>query len=272
MNAGLNSRDAVCSSAFIDADTMIEPDALLRMVSPSFESDDVVAAAARSGSSTAPRSAAGAWYARGRRQADSSGIQAVEYCVPFSSDASDGTRLGGNLIISGAFGLFRREAVIAVGGYLHDTVGEDMELIVRLRRRAVRDGSEPERRCSCRTPWRGPRCLRRLRVLARQRDRWHRGLADMLWRHRRLFLNPRYRAMGMLAYPYFFFVELLAPVIEAFGLLALPAALLLDAVNWQFALLLLILAYGYGMLLTTCSLLLEELSSAPYAASATACG
>ena len=91
------------------------------------------------------------------------------------------------------------------------------------------------------------------RVLGRQRDRWHRGLADTLWRHRRLLLNPRYGPLGLVSYPYFLFIELLAPLVEVFGVLALPAALALHAVNWQFALLLFLVAYCYGLWLTSCS-------------------
>ena len=86
-----------------------------------------------------------------------------------------------------------------------------------------------------------------------------------MYRHRRVLLNPRYGSLGLLAFPYFFFVELLAPLIEAFGLLALPAALILHAVNWEFALLLFIVAYGYGLVLTLSSLMLEEVTESPYA-------
>ncbi|HKG19916.1 MAG TPA: glycosyltransferase, partial [Candidatus Limnocylindrales bacterium] len=262
MNAGLNASGAelVC---FIDADTLIEPDALLRLVQPYIESEDVAACGGtiRIANGSVVRSGRVAERRAPRKFLP--GVQAIEYVRAFLFGRLGWNALGGNLIISGAFGLFRRDTVAAVGGLLHETVGEDMELIVRLRRHAVETGS-PGKVLFVPDPVAWTEAPERLRDLGRQRDRWHRGLADTLWRHRRLFLNPRYRSLGLLAYPYFFFVELLAPLVEAFGLLALPAALLLDAVNWEFAVLLLILAYGYGMLLTTCSLLLEELSSVPY--------
>jgi cellulose synthase/poly-beta-1,6-N-acetylglucosamine synthase-like glycosyltransferase len=262
MNAGLNAASAelVC---FIDADTLIEPDALLKLVQPYIESDDVAACGGtiRVANGSVVRS--GRVVERHAPPRFLAGVQAVEYVRAFLFGRLGWNSLGGNLIISGAFGLFRRDTVAAAGGLLHETVGEDMELIVRLRRHAVEAGG-PGKVLFVPDPVAWTEVPESLRDLGRQRDRWHRGLADSLWRHRRLFFHPRYRSLGLLAYPYFFFVELLAPLVEAFGLLALPAALLLDAVNWEFAVLLLILAYGYGLLLTTCSLLLEELSSVPY--------
>jgi cellulose synthase/poly-beta-1,6-N-acetylglucosamine synthase-like glycosyltransferase len=104
-----------------------------------------------------------------------------------------------------------------------------------------------------------------VRVLGRQRDRWHRGLADTLWRHRRLCFNPRYGALGIVVYTPFLLIELFAPLVEAFGLLALPVALWLGAVNVEFAILLLLLAYGYGTMLTIFSMVLEELAGDPFA-------
>lgn len=93
------------------------------------------------------------------------------------------------------------------------------------------------------------------RVLSRQHDRWHRGLADVLWRHRVLLFNPRCGAMGLVAYPYFVCVELLAPVIEMLGLVL---GLLVGALNGSFAALFFLVAYGLGILLSASSLLLEE--------------
>jgi hypothetical protein len=99
-----------------------------------------------------------------------------------------------------------------------------------------------------------------LRVLSRQRERWHCGLSDTLWRHRRVLLNPRYGAMGLVGYPYFFFVEFLAPMVEAMGLVGVVAGLLLGALNVPFALLFFLGAYGYHLVLTACILLFEEVS------------
>src|SRR5439155_1598877 len=83
-------------------------------------------------------------------------------------------------------------------------------------------------------------------VLGRQRDRWHRGLADVLWRHRRMMFNPRYGVTGLFVFPYYAFVELLAPVIEAVGLVSLVLGLILGVIDWNFALLFYLTAYGLG--------------------------
>jgi cellulose synthase/poly-beta-1,6-N-acetylglucosamine synthase-like glycosyltransferase len=262
MNAGLNaaSGELVC---YIDADTLIEPDALLRLVQPYIERDDVIACGGtiRIGNGSVVRG--GRVTERRAPRRFIPGVQVIEYVRAFLFGRLGWNSLGGNLVISGAFGLFRRDAVAAVGGLLHETVGEDMELIVRLRRRAAETGG-PGHVVFVPDPVAWTEVPERLRDLARQRDRWQRGLSDTMWRHRRVFFNPRYRALGLIAYPYFLLVELLAPLVEAFGLLALPVALLLDAVNVEFALMLLLLAYGYGMLLTICSMLLEELSGLAY--------
>jgi len=98
------------------------------------------------------------------------------------------------------------------------------------------------------------------RVLGRQRDRWQRGLTDVLWRHRGLFFNPRYGRMGMIVYPYFVLNELLAPVVEAVGFLGVVLGLLLNALNWPFAILFFLTAYGLGAVLTLTALVLEEMN------------
>ncbi|MEW6153449.1 MAG: glycosyltransferase [Actinomycetota bacterium] len=258
LNAGLNIATGrlICA---IDADTLIEPDALQRMVRPFVSSDDVVAAGGtiRVANGSTVRGGRVSLVRAPRRGLG--GFQVVEYLRAFLFGRLGWNRLGGNLIISGAFGLFEREAVVAVGGYAHDTVGEDMELVVRLRRRSYEVGDR-RRVAFIPDPVAWTEAPETLRVLGRQRDRWHRGLADSLWRNRRVFLNPRYRALGLVVYPYFVIVELLAPVIELVGLLGLGLGLWMGAVDWSFAVLFFLVAYGYGICLTAATLVLEEVS------------
>jgi cellulose synthase/poly-beta-1,6-N-acetylglucosamine synthase-like glycosyltransferase len=99
-----------------------------------------------------------------------------------------------------------------------------------------------------------------LKVLGRQRDRWHRGLADVLWRHRRMLFNPRYGVTGLLVLPYYMFVELFAPVLEAVGLLSLAVGLIFGVVDWRFAGLFYLTAYGLGTAMTAFTLVLEDMS------------
>jgi cellulose synthase/poly-beta-1,6-N-acetylglucosamine synthase-like glycosyltransferase len=256
LNAGLlvASGELVCA---IDADTIVEPDALQRMIRPFLLDEDVAAAGATLRVVNGCEVTAGRVTRQRAPRRFLPGVQAVEYLRAFLAGRVGWNRLGGNLIISGAFGLFRREPMIAAGGYRHDTVGEDMELVVRMRRLAHERGA-PERIVFVPDPVAWTAVPRRLRVLARQRDRWHRGLADVVGRHRRVVFNPRYGAMGLVVAPYFVFVELLAPVVELIGLAALVAGLALGAVNVPFAVGFLIVAYGLGLLLTTLTIALEE--------------
>ncbi|MFL5844694.1 MAG: glycosyltransferase family 2 protein [Solirubrobacteraceae bacterium] len=256
LNAGLNiaSGDLVCA---IDADTIIEREALQRMVRPFLTRDDVVAAGGTI------RAANGAVVRHGRvaearaPRAFVPGVQAVEYLRAFLTGRLGWNRLGGNLIISGAFGLFRREETLAVGGYEHRSIGEDMELVVRLRRRAYEQGG-PGRVEFVPDPVAWTEVPSSLRVLGRQRDRWHRGLADVLWRHRDIIGRRRYGSLGLVAAPYFLCVELAAPVVEAVGLLGLVAGIATGAVNWPFAVLFFGVAYVLGLAMTMLTLLLDE--------------
>jgi len=258
LNAGLNvaTGQLVCA---VDADTVIEPDALQRMVRPFLTSDDVVAAGGtvRIINGSEVRNGRVTTLRMPRRAL--AGFQVVEYLRAFLFGRLGWNRLGGNLIISGAFGLFDRRAAADAGGYAHDTVGEDMELVVRLRRRSYEAG-DPKRISFIPDPVAWTEVPESLRVLGRQRDRWHRGLADVLRRHKKVFFNPRYRAMGLFVYPYFVIVELLAPVVEVLGILGLIVGVMLGAVDPSFAALFFLVAYGLGIVLASFTLMLEELS------------
>jgi cellulose synthase/poly-beta-1,6-N-acetylglucosamine synthase-like glycosyltransferase len=262
LNAGLNvaTGELVCA---IDADTIIEPDALLRMVRPFLHRDDVVAAGGTIRAANGSRVAGGRVVVEGAPASALPALQAVEYLRAFLTGRLGWNRLGGNLIISGAFGLFRRRSLLAVGGYARDTVGEDMELVVRLRRRAYEQGL-PGRVEFIPDPVAWTEVPAQVRVLGRQRDRWHRGLADVLWRHRHVLGRPRYGTLGLVAFPYFVFVELLAPVIEALGLLGLVLGLAIGAVDWSFAVLFFALAYGIGIVMSVLTIALEEWSYRAY--------
>lgn len=261
-NAGLNlaTGDLVCVA---DVDTIIDADALQRLARP-FLSDATVLATGGT-----IRIANGCTIEGGRvvdpRVSENpvAGTQVVDYCRAFLFGRLGWNRLGGNLIVSGAFGLFRRDDVVAAGGYAHDTVGEDMELVLRLRRRAYED----ERRHTIvfvpdAVAW--TEAPESLRVLGGQRDRWHRGLTDVLWRHRRLFMNPRYGVVGLICVPFFFFIELLAPVVEMLGWIALVLSVAVGLFDPPTAGLVFLAAYGAGVVLSCYALLLDELSLGRY--------
>jgi cellulose synthase/poly-beta-1,6-N-acetylglucosamine synthase-like glycosyltransferase len=262
LNAGLNvaSGSLVCA---MDADTLIEPDALLRMVRPFLLREDVVAAGGTIRVANGCTVRAGRVVRARVPRRPLAGMQAVEYIRAFMFGRLGWNRLGGNLIISGAFGLFRRDAVLAAGGYLHGTVGEDMELVARLRRRGHEEGG-PHRVEFIPDPVAWTEVPETLGVLRRQRNRWHRGLADVLWRYRGVALRPRYGAFGLLAHPTFVVVELLSPLVQAVAPLALAAGLATGAVDWGFAALFALVVIGHGLIVSCLALLLDELNQSPY--------
>ena len=262
LNAGLNlaTGKLVCA---IDADSLIEADALQRMVRPFLASDQVVAAGGTVRVANASVVKGGRVVEPHAPRRPLPGFQVVEYLRAFRFGRLGWNNLGDNLIISGAFGLFSRQAMIDIGGYERATVAEDFEIVVRLRRHAY-DQKTPHRVIFTPDPIAWTEVPESLRVLARQRDRWHRGLAEVLWRHRRLLFNPAYGTMAMVPFPYFVFLELLAPVLEALGLAALTLALIVGAVDARFAVLFFLCAYGYGLILGVFALLLDEMSYRRY--------
>jgi cellulose synthase/poly-beta-1,6-N-acetylglucosamine synthase-like glycosyltransferase len=223
LNCGLNvaGGELVCA---IDADTLVAHDALQHLVAPFMEDSAIVATGGtvRLVNGAAVR---GGQVVKARvPRHPLAGAQAVEYVRAFLVGRLGWNLLGGNLLISGAFGVFRRSSLLTIGGYEHASVGEDLELVVRLRRRAYEAGV-PAKVVFSPDPVAWTEAPESLRTLARQRNRWFRGLCDVLLRHRRMILNPRYGTAGMIAMPYFLVVEGLAPVLEATGLLLLGAGL-----------------------------------------------
>jgi cellulose synthase/poly-beta-1,6-N-acetylglucosamine synthase-like glycosyltransferase len=259
LNTGINvaSHPLVC---MVDADSILDPQALLSVAKP-FADDPLrvvaaggvvrvangcVAVAGRIVDVRMPR----AWLPR---------IQVVEYLRAFLLGRTGWSRLGGLLIISGAFGLFRRDVLVDVGGLDHSCIGEDAELIVRLHRH-LRARRRDYRVVFVAEPVSWSEAPSSLRVLARQRRRWHRGIAEILAKHRDMIGNPRYGRIGLVALPYYVLFELFAPVIELAGLILVPLGLVLGAVDPAFAAWFMAVAYGYGLLINLIALTVEEYS------------
>ncbi len=257
LNAGICAANYpfVCC---IDADIVLDEDALLRVARPMIESSHVVAVGGivrvangcevESGRVVKIRTPRNIW----------ANFQIVEYLRAFLAGRTGWSVLNAMLIISGAFGMFRRQDFIEAGGYAHDTVGEDMEVVTRMHRN-LKEKGEPYRISFVPDPVAWTEVPATLRVLRRQRDRWHRGLMDTLFRHRKMLLNPRYGTVGLLAMPYFFLFEFLGPVIEILGYVAVPLSLWLGYLDVEFAVAFFLVAVGLGALLSVAAILLEEL-------------
>jgi cellulose synthase/poly-beta-1,6-N-acetylglucosamine synthase-like glycosyltransferase len=259
LNCGVNAAiyPYVCA---IDADALIERDALLQVAQPIFDDPDRVAA-----TGGIVRIANGCTIDHGRvidvhlPRSRVATLQVVEYFRAFLVGRVGWSRLNALLIISGAFGLFRRSLVEAVGGYWTETVGEDVELVVRLHR-YLRDRDEPYRIVFVPDPVCWTEAPEDLRTLSRQRRRWQRGLGQSIWRHRRVLANPRYRLFGLVAFPYFAFFELLGPVIEIVGPIATIYWWAEGRLSTLFLVCFLVVSFLLGILLSVAALGLEEFS------------
>jgi len=262
LNAAINASRFPLVIA-VDADTLIEPDALLRLTRPFLLGGHIAAVGGT------VRVANGCVVEHGRVTEARvparflPGVQVVEYLRAFLFGRLGWNRLGGNLIISGAFGLFRKDDVLAIGGYRTASVVEDLDLVVRLhrhlRQRKVRYEITfiPDPVAWTEVPASG-------KVLARQRERWHRGLLAAMWTYRGMLFNPRYGRVGLIAVPFYTFGEALAPLVEVLGYVITLLGLALGSVNAGFALLFVFVAWGYGMLLSLWAVVLEETSFRRY--------
>jgi cellulose synthase/poly-beta-1,6-N-acetylglucosamine synthase-like glycosyltransferase len=257
LNAAINAANFPLFCC-IDADSLLEPDAILR-VSRVFADDP--AAVAVGGivrvlnGSVVQDGRVVAVRAPGRPMVL---CQVLEYIRGFLAGRTALSRINGLLIISGAFGLFRKEAVIAAGGYSRQTVCEDMEVVVRLHREA-RGRRQRQRVIFVPDPVCWTQVPEDWRSLLRQRDRWQRGLIESLWLHRRMLLNPRYGVVGMFAFPFYVLFEAFGPLLETLGYLVVPVAWYLGLLQREFALLFFFLAVVYGILITLLALVLDDL-------------
>ena len=167
------------------------------------------------------------------------------------------SQVGCLISVSGAFGIFRRSALLNVGGLRTDTVGEDLELTIRLHRH-FRDLNRPYRIEFMLDPVCWTQVPEEAKVLARQRDRWHRGLFEALWAHRGMLFRRRYGLIGSMALPYAWYVEGLSPVLEVSGYLTIVLMALLGTLDWPFVGAFLALSVGYGTLVGLASAALDQ--------------
>jgi cellulose synthase/poly-beta-1,6-N-acetylglucosamine synthase-like glycosyltransferase len=257
LNAGVNAAAHLYVCA-VDADAVLEQDGLLRVVKPVVDDPEVLAAAGG-----IVRVANGSVIEDGRLvefrlpKSHLAAMQVVEYFRAFLIGRIGWDRVKGLIIISGAFGLFRRDLVEAVGGYSRDTVGEDIDLVVRLHR-YLRERGEDYRISFVPDPVCWTEAPEDLGTLSRQRRRWQRGLGQSLWRQRRMLFNPRFGSPGLLAMPYYLVFEFLGSAVEVLGLVLVFVAWLLGVLSLSFFLAFLAVSVLLSLLLSIAALLLEE--------------
>ena len=264
LNAGIN----ICQSSLfisIDADSIIETDSILKLVKPFLEEKDRKVI----GAGGVIRIVNSCDVERGQiREIHLPGqmlprLQVLEYTRAFLLGRMAWSQLDGLMLISGAMGIFDRETVIKGGGYSIKTVGEDMELVLRMRRRMAEEGVKyevtyiPDPLCWTQVP-------SDVRSLRMQRTRWTRGLVESLTIHRKIFFNRTYGRLGLLGYPYWFFIEWLAPLIAFSGFIYTIYLVITNSINWPFYLLLFLFIYTFAVSLSIWAILFEEITYHKY--------
>ncbi len=269
LNVGINfsQYDYICG---IDADSIIESNGLLRMMSTVLDHDSITLAL---GGSIVPVNGATVNHGVVEKYTLPKSLlakfQTIEYIRAFNAGRLGFSRMKCFLIVSGAFGLFEKRMLKEVGGYLtatnmrKDTVGEDMELVVRIARKASEANLKyriqyvPMARCYTEVP-------EEVKSLFSQRNRWQKGLIDTLSFHRKMIFNRKYGANGTIAMPYFFIFEMLGPVLEIQIYLTLIAGLIFGIFDGVLLLLLATVTIGLGMFVTLISIFLQEKYTEPF--------
>lgn len=263
VNAGLNAATSpyVC---VVDADSVLERDALLRIMVPILADPKRVVAVGGIVRVLNGSEVEGGQLRRVRLPAKSiEAIQVIEYLRAFLIGREAWAQGNMLMIISGAFGLFRTDLVRAVGGYRSHAIGEDLDLVARLHRYLREKGIDYEIRF---VP--DPMCWTEvpsdLRSLGRQRARWQKGLLDVLWPSRDMLFRRPYGRIGWFALPYLWLFELFAPVMEIVGIATIILAAYLGVLSRQFFVQFLIFGYAFATVISIGSVLLEEITYKRY--------
>jgi cellulose synthase/poly-beta-1,6-N-acetylglucosamine synthase-like glycosyltransferase len=263
INAGLNAATSpyVC---VVDADSILERDALLRIMMPILEDPKHVVAVGGIIRVLNGSEIAEGQLRRARLPSKSiEVIQVVEYLRAFLIGREAWGQGNMLMIISGAFGVFRTDMVRAVGGYRASAIGEDFDLVARLHRHLRQHLADyqikfvPDPMCWTEAP-------SDLKSLGRQRARWQKGLLDVLWTNRDMLFAPRYGRIGFFALPYLWIFELLAPIIEIGGIVTVVLAACLGVLSQEFFVQFLLFGYAFATMISIGSVLQEEITYKRY--------
>ena len=264
LNAGINSSKYplfICT----DVDCILKNDSIIKLAKPFIESKKrVIATGAGIRASNSCEVKDGFlvkihfpkdWYPR---------FQELEYVRAFLFGRMAWSQINGLLLVSGGLGMFDKEIAIEAGGYWHKSLGEDMELVTRMRKYMYDNKIPfsiqyvPESLCWTEVP-------ATKKVLIRQRVRWSRGLVQTLNLHKNIFLNPKYGRTAFVIFPYFFFFEFLIPILEVIGVIILILGLFILEVNYHNFFYLVFTVYLFYITLTFVSILLDEVIYKNYA-------
>jgi cellulose synthase/poly-beta-1,6-N-acetylglucosamine synthase-like glycosyltransferase len=263
MNAGLNISRYPLFCA-VDADSILEKDALLKVVRPFLEDPGRTIGAGGiirlsngcdvHGGQVVRVGIPRNWIAR---------FQILEYLRAFLGGRMGMAMMRSTLIVSGAFGVFRKDIAMACGGYRAASITEDMDLVVRMQK-LMHEQKKPYRIQFIPDPICWTEAPEKLKDLSRQRSRWHRGLVQTLVHFRGMLFNPRYGVAGLFAMPFYALFEMAGPFIECLGYALFASHVVLGRVNYPFAVTFFFVAVFYGTFVSLLAILLEELSEHRY--------
>ncbi len=259
LNAGINISRSDLFLA-IDVDCIIEPDGIMRMVKPFMEEDDNKKVIASGG---VIRVANSCEIKDGRIEKVRypknlwGKFQVLEYFRAFTLGRMAWSRINGLLIISGAFGMFDKKLAQTVGGYDASSVGEDLELVVRMRRYMHKIAKEKYKVAFIPDPLCWTEVPSTVKVLSRQRNRWARGSIDTILKHRGMCMNPKYGRIGMISFPYWILFEWFAPILETIGIVYFIVALSLGMVNYQIFFVLLLFVFSFALAFSSLAVFYE---------------
>lgn len=263
LNAGLNVARTPLVAA-VDSDSLLEDNALFHVVEPFLENPGKVVA-----TGGIIRVVNGCSVEHGKVTRISTPrrllplFQTIEYLRAFLGGRVAFSFLNSLLLVSGAFSVFDREALMEAGGFAVDTVGEDMEIIVRLHRHGHQKKKDyrivfvPEPVCWTEVP-------ERWATLHRQRNRWQRGTVESLVKHDQMLFNPKFGGPGLFAVPYFVVFEMLGPVVEMAGYVLTLAGVFLHMLSLQIVALFFAVSVLFGVLLSMSAVVLEEFTMRRY--------
>jgi len=251
--------------AVIDLDCILEPHALLEMIEPVLrsESKKVVAVGGVIGATNDSIVRHGRFKKAHVPNNILPRIQVLEYIRAFILGRPAWSSINGLLIISGALGIFERETLIAVEGYSHEAVGEDMDLVMKMHKYCLENkidykiGYVPFPLCWTEVP-------ESKEILGSQRNRWMRGTLQCMLKFKKMCLNPKYGIVGMISYPYWVVTEMLAPIIELIGLALIIYLVAIGHLNILFAIMLFIVVYLITLTHSFTALLVYYLSFRKY--------
>lgn len=258
LNAGINASNHPLFCG-IDADSILQQDSLLRCVQPFLEDERTVCSGGTIRIANGCHVEGGFLVSTGLPRNPLALVQVVEYLRAFLFGRLAWSPLNALLVVSGAFGIFHRDTVVQVGGYSTGTIGEDMELVVRLHRELLARKVDyrivylPDPICWTEAP-------ETLKVLRNQRVRWQRGLAESMWRHRSLLFGRGTKYVGWFSYPFLLLFELLEPLVELGGIVFFAFCAWRGTISWSAAFLFLALVMVLGFFQTVNAVFLEEVS------------